>query len=64
MEYIKGRRTTDNIFILKTIADKYLNTKRAKFYWLFDAVVREVLWWKLTPQKSISTKFIEGLREV
>jgi hypothetical protein len=43
----KGRRTTDNIFILRTIIDKYLARKRGKIYWIFvhlqkafDTVIR------------------------
>jgi hypothetical protein len=54
MGFRKGRRTADNIFILKTTTDKYLSRKRGKVYWLFidlqkafDTVVREALWWKL-----------------
>jgi hypothetical protein len=30
MGFRKGRTTTDNIFILRTIADKYLARKRGK----------------------------------
>jgi hypothetical protein len=48
MGFRKGRRTVDNIFILRTIIDKYLSRKRGKVYWLFvdpqkafDTVVRE-----------------------
>jgi hypothetical protein len=46
----KGQRTTDNIFIIRTIIDKYLARKRGKVYWMFadlqkvfDTVVREDL---------------------
>jgi hypothetical protein len=35
MGFRKGRRTVDNIFILRTIIDKYLSRKRGKVYWLF-----------------------------
>jgi hypothetical protein len=44
----KGRRTTNNISILRTIIDKYLARKRGKVYWMyadlqkaFYTVVRE-----------------------
>jgi hypothetical protein len=53
MGFTKGR-TVDNIFILRTIIDKYLSRKRGKVYWLFvelqkafDTVAREALLWKL-----------------
>jgi hypothetical protein len=65
-----GRRTVDNIFILRTTIDKYLSRKRGKVYWLFvdlqkafDTVVREALWWKLG-KKGISSKFIEGVKGI
>jgi hypothetical protein len=52
MGFRKGRRTVDNIFILRTIIDKYLSRKRGKLYLIFvdlqkafDTVVREALWW-------------------
>jgi hypothetical protein len=64
----KCRRTTDNIFIIRTIIDKYLPRKRGKVYWMFvdlqkafDSVVREALWWKLG-RKRVSAKFIEAIR--
>jgi hypothetical protein len=70
MGFRKGRRTVDNIFILKTTIDKYLSWKRSKVYWLFvdlqkafDTVVREALWWKLG-KKGLSTKFIEGVKGI
>jgi hypothetical protein len=58
----KGRRTVDNIFILRTTIDESLSRKRGKVYWLFvdlqkkvfDTVVREVVWWKLG-EKGLST---------
>jgi hypothetical protein len=66
MGFRKG--TTDNIFILRTTADKYLARKRKEIYWIFvdlqkalDTVIREALWWKLS-KKGISTKFIEGIK--
>jgi hypothetical protein len=54
MGFRKGRRTTDNIFIITTIIDKYLARKSGKLYWMFvvlqkvfHTVVREALLWKL-----------------
>jgi hypothetical protein len=70
MGFRKGRRTVDDIFILRTIIDKYLSQKRGKVYWLlvdlqkaFDTVEREALWWKLG-KKGISSKFIEGVKGI
>jgi hypothetical protein len=70
MGFRKGRRTTDNIFILRTIVDKYLARKRGKIYWIFvdlqkafDTVIREALWWKLS-KEGISTAFIEGIKAI
>jgi hypothetical protein len=33
--FIKGKRTTDNIFVIKTTIDKYLRFKRGRLYWCF-----------------------------
>ena len=33
--FTKGKRTVDNIFIIKTCVDKYLKVKRGKLYWCF-----------------------------
>jgi hypothetical protein len=70
MGFRKGRRTVDNIFILRTIIDKYLSWKRGKVYWIFvdlqkvfDTVVREALWWKMG-KKGLSTKFTEGVKGI
>jgi hypothetical protein len=56
MGFRKERRMIDNIFILRTIMDKYLSRKRSKVYWIFadlqkafDTIVREALLWKLIP---------------
>jgi hypothetical protein len=70
MGFRKGSRTADNIFILRTVRDKYLSQKRGKVYWLFvnlqkafDTVVREALWWELG-KKGLSTKFTEGVNGI
>jgi hypothetical protein len=64
----KGRRTTDNIFIIRTIIEKYLAKKRGEVYWMFvdlekafNTVVRDALWWKLG-RKDVSAKFIKAVR--
>jgi hypothetical protein len=31
--FTKGKRTVDNIFIIKTCVDKYLKVRRGKLYW-------------------------------
>jgi hypothetical protein len=68
MGFRKAQRTTDNIFIISTIIDKYLARKRGKIYWMFtdlqkafDTVVRKALWWKLG-RKGVSAKFKEAIR--
>jgi hypothetical protein len=52
--FVKGKRTSDNVFILRTTVDKYLRVKRGKLYWCFvdfekafDSINREVLWFKM-----------------
>jgi hypothetical protein len=69
MGFRKGRRMIDNIFILRTIIDKYLSQKRGRVYCLFvdmqkafDAVVRGALWWKMG-KKGLS-KFTEGVKGI
>jgi hypothetical protein len=58
--FIKGKRTTDNVFVIKTTIDKYLRFKRGRLYWCFvdfekafDSIHREALWYKLG-RKGIS----------
>jgi hypothetical protein len=52
--FVKGKRSTDNIFVIKTTVDRYLIAKRGHIYWClvdlekaFDSVDREVLWFKM-----------------
>jgi hypothetical protein len=33
--FVRGNRTLDNVFIIKTIVDKYLREKRGRIYWCF-----------------------------
>jgi hypothetical protein len=48
--FVKGKRTLDNVFIIKTIVDKYLRGKSGRIYWCFvdferafDSIDREAL---------------------
>ena len=51
--FTQGKSTTDSIFILRQLQEKYLSRKRE--FWLafvdlektFDRVPREVVWWAL-----------------
>jgi hypothetical protein len=52
--FTKGKRTVDNIFIIKTCVDKYLKVKTGKLYWClvnfekaFESINREALWYKM-----------------
>jgi hypothetical protein len=52
--FTKGKRTVDNIFIIKTCVDKYLKVKRGKLYWCFvdfekafDSINTEAMWYKM-----------------
>ena len=54
MDFRKGRRTVDNLFIIKTLVDKYLKDKRGKLYMAFidlekayDCIELSLLWEKL-----------------
>jgi hypothetical protein len=45
-----GQRTKGNIFIIKTVIDKYVGRKRGEVYWMlshlqkaFDMVVKEAV---------------------
>jgi hypothetical protein len=33
--FVRNKRTTDNMFIIKTTLDKYLRAKRGCIYWCF-----------------------------
>jgi hypothetical protein len=48
--FVKDKRTTDNIFVIKTTVDRYLRVKRSRIYWClvelekaFDSIYREAL---------------------
>jgi hypothetical protein len=52
--FVKGKRTSDNVFIIRISVDKYLRVKRGKLYWCFDdfekafdSIKREALWFKM-----------------
>jgi hypothetical protein len=51
---VKGKRTSGNVFIIRSTVDKYLRVKRCKLYWCFvdfekafDSINREALWFKM-----------------
>jgi hypothetical protein len=61
MGFRKQRRTINNIFILRTIIDKYLSRKIGTVYWIFvdlqkafDTVVRDAFWWKMGRKGGIN----------
>jgi hypothetical protein len=31
--FVKGKRTTNNIFVIKTTVDRYLRVQRGRIYW-------------------------------
>jgi hypothetical protein len=33
--FVRGKTTLNNVFIIKTIVDKYLREKRVRIYWCF-----------------------------
>jgi hypothetical protein len=52
--FIKGRRTTDIVFVIKTTVDKYLTFNLGRLFWCFvdfgkafDSVHTEALLYKL-----------------
>jgi hypothetical protein len=66
--FVKKKRTTDNIFVIKTTVDKHLREKRGCLYWYFvdpeeafDTVNREVLWYK-DGMKGISEDLVDCIR--
>jgi hypothetical protein len=68
--FIKGKRTTDNIFVIKATVDKYLRCKRGRLYWCFvdlekafDSIDRESLWYKLR-RKGISGEMAECIKSM
>jgi hypothetical protein len=68
--FVKGKRTSDNVFIIRIYVDKYLRVKRGKLYWCFvdfekafDSVNREVLWFKMRT-KGVSGRTVSCLSNV
>jgi hypothetical protein len=65
---MKGKRTRDNVFVIKTTTDKYLRLKRGRLYWCslncekaFDSIHREVLCYKL--RKGVSYNTVKYIKE-
>jgi hypothetical protein len=55
MGFTIGRRTVDNISVIKICVYKYLQAKRGRLYWCFadfekafDSIHREASWFKMT----------------
>jgi transcription elongation factor Elf1 len=52
--FVRGKRTLENVFIIKTIAEKYFREERGRIYWCFvnfekafGSINREALWFKM-----------------
>ena len=68
--YRKGRRTTDNIFTLYAMAEKYLSKKGGRFYcayidfsWAFDNLPHSHLWYRLVSE-GVHGKFLRVLQSM
>jgi hypothetical protein len=67
--FIKGKRTTGKVFIIKTTIDKYLRLKRERLYWCslnfekaFDSIHREAVQYKWR-RKGISDNMVKCIKE-
>lgn len=65
--FVRGKRTFDIVFVIKTIADKYFREKRGQSYWcfmdfekVFDSIHREALWFKMR-RIGVSEKMVNYL---
>jgi hypothetical protein len=61
------KRTSDNVFIIRTTVDKYLRVKRGKLYWCFvdfekafDSINHEAVWFEMT-KKGVSERVVSCL---
>jgi hypothetical protein len=70
MGFVKGRKAMDNVFLIKTMIDKYLRFKRYRIYWCFsdleeafDSTDREALWYKIR-RKGISDKIVNCIKKM
>jgi hypothetical protein len=70
VEFVKDKRTTGNIFVIKTTVDRYLRVKRGRICWYledlekaFDSIDREVLWFKMR-NKSVSDNMVECIKKM
>jgi hypothetical protein len=57
--FVRDKRMLDNVFIIKTIVDKYLRAKRGRIFWCFvgfkkafDSIDRVALWFKMRTEVS------------
>ena len=67
MGFTKGKRTVNNIFIIKTCVDECLKVKKGKLYWCFvdfekafDSINREALWYKMR-QTGVSENMVSNI---
>jgi hypothetical protein len=65
---VKGKRTTGNIFVIKTTVDRYLRVKKVRIYWrlvglekVFDSIYREVLCFKMR-KKGVSDNMVKCIK--
>jgi hypothetical protein len=68
--FVKDKRTTDNIFVIKTTVDRYLKVKRGHIYWClvdlekaFDSTDWEALWFKMR-KKGVSDNMVECIKKM
>jgi hypothetical protein len=67
---VKVKRTTYNIFVIKTTVNRYLRVKRGRIYWCsvdlekaFDSIDREALWFKMR-EKGVSDNIVECIKKM
>jgi hypothetical protein len=68
--FVINKRTTDNIFVIKSTIDKYLKVKRGRIYWCmvdlgkaFDSIDREALWFKMR-KKGVSENMMRCIKKM
>jgi hypothetical protein len=68
--FVKDKRATEYIFVIKTTVDRYLRVKRGHIYWClvdlekaFDPIDREALWFKMR-KKGVSVNMVECIKKM
>jgi hypothetical protein len=68
--FVKHKRTTENIFVIKTTVDKYLRVKRGCIYWClvdlekaFHSIDREALCFKMR-KKGVSDNMVVCIKKI